>query len=158
MTQTYLTEEELHKIRTLVGAGLNVPPSLVEHLLAERDEWIARANAPEVEVTHSGSSKRVEAQERPVPAHRSGAKNVAAPHLQNAFIGEARASMGQPTKAQAEDLVGQMVVLHFNVDWSPATGKLTEVIDAAGGPYLLLDDYRERAYPLNAIQSIEVIS
>jgi hypothetical protein len=114
---------------------------------------------PEVEVTSSRSPVHVEAAERPLTARRSGAKNVSAPHLQNAFIGEARASMGQPTVEDAQALLGRKVTLIFNVDWEPATGMLTEVVThpAAGGAHLLLDNYRERTYPLNSIQEIRVV-
>ena len=118
---------------------------------------------PDVEVTYdepqptlAGSLVHVEAPERPLERRRSGAKNVSAPEYQNAFISEARASMGQPSRQDAEALIGHVVKLTFNVDWSPVTGVLTHVKDQHGGsPYLLLDDYRERAYPLNAIQRVE---
>jgi len=129
---------------------------------------------PEVEVTYdevqaeeatllppkvfasSSSLLHVEDPERPLEGRRSGAKNVSDRVYQNAFIDEARSVMGQPSREDAEALIGHVVKLTFNVDWSPATGVLTHVKDQHGGaPYLLLDDYRERAYPLNAIQRIE---
>jgi hypothetical protein len=116
---------------------------------------------PEVEVTYDRSPIHVVASERPPEARRSGAKNLSDPIYQNAFISEARASMGQPSIEDAKALLGQEVTLTFNVDWRPATGRLTDVVDhpaTGGAPYLILDDYRERAYPLNAIQNIEVIS
>jgi len=131
--------------------------------------WRAYQNTveevPDVEVTYdepqptlAGSLVHVEAPERPLERRRSGAKNVSAPEYQNAFISEARASMGQPSRQDAEALIGHVVKLTFNVDWSPVEGVLTHVKDQHGGsPYLLLDDYRERAYPLNAIQRIEAV-
>jgi hypothetical protein len=91
---------------------------------------------------------------------RSGAKNVSSPHLQAAFIDEARHAMGQPTVEDAQALVGKQIKIVFNVDWTPATGELTEVVthpSAGSGPYLILDGYRERIYPLNSIQSIDVV-
>lgn len=109
----------------------------------------------EVEVTYDRSPLPVEAPERPVERRRSGAKNVSDPIYQNAFIEESRAAMGQPSKQDAEALLGHTVTLSFNVDWKPVTGVLTDVVDhPAGAPYLLLDNYRERSYPLNAIQQI----
>jgi hypothetical protein len=68
--------------------------------------------------------------------------------------------MGQPDVEQAKALVGKEVRLVFNVDWTPATGRLTEVVThpSAANPHLILDDYRERIYPLNSIQSIEEVS
>jgi hypothetical protein len=111
---------------------------------------------PQVEVTSSRSPVHVEIPGRPPAARRSGAKNVSDPMYQNAFIGAARAAMGQPSVQDAQALVGYTVTLSFNVDWHPATGVLTEVMDhpAAGAPYLILDNYRERIYPLNSIQEI----
>jgi len=121
------------------------------------DELESKLEATEVEVTYDRSLVHVEASERPPEARRSGAKNVSDPIYQNAFISEARAVMGQPGVEQAKALLGQEVTLVFNVDWHPATGILTEVVDhpaTGGAPYLLLDNYRERAYPLNSIQEI----
>jgi hypothetical protein len=111
---------------------------------------------PEVEVTYDRSLVHVEAPERPLEARRSGAKNLSDPLYQNAFISEARRSMGQPSVEDAQALLGETVTLIFNVDWRPATGKLTDVTThpAGGGPSLILDGYRERIYPLNAIQEI----
>lgn len=65
--------------------------------------------------------------------------------------------MGQPSYEDALALLGQYVKLTFNVDWRPAKGVLTDVVENAGKTHLLLDNYRERVYPLNAIQSIEVL-
>jgi hypothetical protein len=109
---------------------------------------------PEVEVTYDRSPVPVDALERHPAARRSGAKNVSAPEYQNAFISEARRSMGQPTKQDAEALLGERVTLVFNVDWRDATGVLTEVKETATTTYLYLDNYRERTYPLNSIQEI----
>ena len=126
---------------------------------------------PEVEVTESSlrnaygdvgstyerSSLPVVSPERPPEGRRSGAKNVSDQRYQTAFISEARASMGQPSYEDALSLLGQYVKLTFNVDWRPAKGVLTDVVENAGKTHLLLDNYRERVYPLNAIQSIEVL-
>ena len=113
----------------------------------------------EVEVTYDTSMVHVASPESPLGARRSGAKNLSDPIYQNAFISEARASMGQPGIEDARALLGKYVKLTFNVDWQPAKGVLTDVVvkDSAP-PYLLLDNYRERAYPLNAIQAIEVLA
>lgn len=128
---------------------------------------------PEVEVTESslrnaygdvgqpvptsqGSSSLVAASENPLNRRRSPAKNRSEPRYQKAFIEEARANMGHPSREQVEALIGHYVKLTFNVDWQPAKGVLTHVKDQHGGsPYLLLDDYRERAYPLYTIERIE---
>lgn len=111
--------------------------------------------APEVEVTYDRSPLPVEVPETLLERRRSGAKNVSAPEYQNAFISEARASMGQPSRQDAEALLGYTVTLSFNVDWPPVTGVLTDVTGhPAGAPQLILDNYRERVYPLNAIQQI----
>lgn len=132
---------------------------------------------PEVEVTesafraaHEDAGERsplpVEAPEAPLAARRSAAKNVSAPEYQNAFISEARHSMGQPTREDAEALLGRYVVLTFNAEMrggiTQARGHLTSVIDhpASGGysPYLILDDDKKLTYPLIAVQSIALVS
>jgi len=113
-------------------------------------------DVPDVEVTYEGSPLPVEAPERPPEARRSGAKNVSAPEYQNAFISEARRSMGQPSYEDAVALLGKFVKLTFNIDWRPAMGVLTQVNQQEPEPsYLLLDNYLERRYPLNAIQEIK---
>lgn len=109
---------------------------------------------PQVEVTDSRSLVPVQAPQTPVNRRRSAAKNISDPHLQSAFISEARAVMGQPTLDDAKALVGYTVTLSFNVDWPPVTGTLTEVVSHPSSPHLILDNYRERVYPLNAIQQI----
>lgn len=133
-------------------------------------------DVPEVEVTessfraaHEDAGERsplpVESPEMPVAARRSAAKNVSAPEYQNAFISEARHSMGQPTKEDAEALLGRYVVLTFNAEMrggiTQARGHLTQVIDhpASGGysPYLILDDDKKLTFALIAIQSIAVV-
>jgi hypothetical protein len=90
---------------------------------------------------------------------RSGARNVSDAKLQAAFIDEARHAMGQPGLKDVEELLGQRVLLVFNVDWPAVEGVLTDVVThpSAGTPNLILDGYRERVYPLNAIQRIEVL-
>ena len=127
---------------------------------------------PEVEVTESAlrnaygdvgatstmSPVHVDAPERPLERRRSGAKNVSAPEYQKAFIEESRAVMGQPSVEDAEALVGKYVKLTFNIDWHPVEGVLTQVNQQEPQPpYLLLDNYRERRYPLYTIQSIQVV-
>jgi hypothetical protein len=110
-------------------------------------------DVPDVEVTYDRSRLPVLSPERPVAARRSGAKNVSDPKYQNAFISEARLHSGQPTRADCEALLGQEVTLVFNIDWHDATGVLTEIRETVT-TYLILDGYRERLYPLNAIQEI----
>ena len=126
----------------------------LKQALMEKDE-----DVPEVEVT-TDKPVPISVVGGTTPVRRSGAKNVSSPHLQAAFIDEARHAMGQPTVEDAQALMGKQVKIVFNVDWTPATGKLTDVVthpSAGSGPYLILDDYRERIYPLNAIQSIDVV-
>ena len=66
--------------------------------------------------------------------------------------------MGQPSVEDAEALVGKYVKLTFNIDWHPVEGVLTQVNQQEPQPpYLLLDNYRERRYPLYTIQSIQVV-
>jgi len=109
-------------------------------------------------VTQTESPVYVEASERPLERRRSGAKNVSAPEYQKAFIEESRAVMGQPSVEDAEALVGKYVKLTFNIDWHPVEGVLTQVNQQEPQPpYLLLDNYRERRYPLYTIQSIQVV-
>lgn len=116
---------------------------------------------PEVEVTASARSlMHVEAAERHPAARRSAAKNVSAPHLQNAFIDEARHSMGQPTLDDAQALIGRKVKLVFNAErpsgMTGATGMLTDVVQPAVGPaYVMLDNDTNLMFPLNSLQSIE---
>jgi hypothetical protein len=136
-------------------------------------------DVPEVEVTesafraaHEDAGERsplpVESPQTPVAARRSGAKNVSAPEYQNAFISEARHSMGQPDVQDAEALLGYVVVLIFNAETprqgstgplTQARGVLTRVMDhPSGGPtnsvYLMLDDDKDAVYPLNSVQEI----
>jgi len=115
---------------------------------------VEEEEVPEVEVTSSRSLVHVEAPESPLERRRSGAKNLSDPIYQNAFISEARASMGQPSVQSAQALLGKYVQLTFNVDWRPAKGVLTDVVEDKT-PYLFLDNYHERQYPLYAIQTIE---
>jgi hypothetical protein len=96
------------------------------------------------------------------PERRPEVKNMASPHLQSAFIDEARVAMGAPSKADAEACLGKYVVVEFN-DQKPAMrGHLTRVIDhpANGGSsvYVMLDEDKQLMYPLNSIQSIKVVS
>lgn len=117
---------------------------------------------PEVEVTDDRTQDRslvhVEAPESPLPARRSGAKNVSDPKYQAAFVDEARHSMGQPSKADAEACLGKFVVIEFNDDKPAVRGILTQIIDhpASGlySPYLMLDDDKKFSFALNSIQSI----
>jgi uncharacterized protein (DUF1778 family) len=114
--------------------------------------------APEVEVTstHVTHADVMEALGKPLERRRSGAKNVSDPHLQNAFISEARHSMGQPSLEIASALVGQEVTLTFNVDWEPVTGILSTVMQPSHGPaYVMLDNDTKPMYPLNSIQEIK---
>lgn len=121
-------------------------------------------DVPEVEVTdtHDRSSMHVEATQTPVAGRRSAAKNISAPEYQTAFVDEARHSMGQPSKADAEALVDQMVIIEFNDDTSPVQGLLQAV---TGHPtqrtYLLVVKVvadppppGSMFYPLNSVQSI----
>jgi hypothetical protein len=135
-----------------------------EESMAKKEE----EDVPEVEVTESAfraahedvgetyerSPMPVDALERHPAARRSGAKNLSDPIYQNAFITEARAAMGQPDVQAAQALLGKYVRLTFNVDWRPAQGVLTKVVDDKA-PYLMLDNYHERQYPLYAIEKIE---
>jgi hypothetical protein len=117
---------------------------------------LIREEVPDVEVTSRGSSELVSALESPVERRRSGAKNVSSQHLQNAFIDEARHSMGQPSLEMAQALIGQRVTLTFNVDREPITGYLTNVTQPSHGPaYVMLDNDTKLMYPLNSIQEIK---
>lgn len=109
---------------------------------------------PEVEVTSSRSLSLVE---RPPERRRSAAKNQSAPHLQTAFMDEARASMGQPSAYAAMELLDKRVRLTFNVDKPPVEGVLTSVINhPSNAPaYLVLDNNSHLMYPLNSVQAIE---
>jgi hypothetical protein len=109
-----------------------------------------------VEVTHDLS---LVPSETPLTARRSGARNVAPPHLQTEFISAARLSMGQPEQDDVTPLIGRNVVLVFNDDHPQVQGVLTRVVNhPSGGPggpiYLILDEERNRMYPLNAVQEI----
>jgi hypothetical protein len=133
--------------------------------LAEDDEVMERVleayhhtveEVPEVEVSASSrSSMHVESSVMPPEGRRSGAKNVAAPEYQDAFISEARASMGQPSVEAAERLLGQRVTLVFNDDRAPVTGILTQVVNHLAA-YLVLDDNKGQTYPLNGVQEIRL--
>jgi hypothetical protein len=116
---------------------------------------------PDVEVTTSQGSSRssslVAATVRPPEGRRGPAKNRSEPRYQKAFIEEARGHMGAPDVASAQRYLGKYVKLTFNVDWHPAKGVLTGISDD-DPPYLLLDDYHERRYPLYTIQSIEELA
>lgn len=128
--------------------------SLMDYL--KEEGWEITEIAPEVEVTSSRSSVHVAVPETPVAARRSGAKNVSDPHLQTAFISEARRSMGQPSLEDAWALVDKRVTLVFNVDKAPVTGVLTNVTQPSAGPgYVMLDNETNLMYPLNSIQQIK---
>lgn len=89
------------------------------------------------------------------PMRRSGAKNVSSPHLQNAFIDEARFAMGQPSQATVESLVGKWVRLVFNFEHDPVVGRLTEIIRHPASTYVVLDDDQNLMFPVHSLQSIE---
>jgi hypothetical protein len=150
-------EGRIDYLRQQIGHHQNQIRILQEEL--DELEGRQEEDAPEVEVTDTRSqavpvgSMVPEVQERPPAVRRSGAKNVSAPEYQTAFISEARRHMGQPLKEDALALLGQRVELIFNVNWLPAKGVLTMVCDE-DPPYLLLDNYHERRYPLYAIQEI----
>jgi hypothetical protein len=121
---------------------------------------LIREEVPDVEVTSRGSSELVSSPERPVEARRSGAKNVSSQHLQDAFISEARHSMGQPSLEVCQALVGQKVTLVFNAErpsgMTGATGILTDVVQPSIGPaYVMLDNDTNLMFPLNSIQEIK---
>ena len=98
------------------------------------------------------------------PVRRSGASNLAPAHLQDEFIGAARAAMGQPDAYDITKFLHKFVKLTFNGgDREPVAGVLLWLIDhpATGhkSTYLVLDhggDDAER-YALNSIQSIEEV-
>ena len=155
-TKRYGTPLQAHNGRNALLDAYEEALDLAVYL---KQALIEQDDVPEVEVT---TDKPVPISEVPVSPmqRRSGAKNVSSPHLQAAFIDEARHAMGQPTVEDAQALVGKQIKIVFNVDWTPATGELTEVVthpSAGSGPYLILDGYRERIYPLNSIQSIDVV-
>jgi hypothetical protein len=94
------------------------------------------------------------------PQRRPEVKNIASPHLQAAFVDEARVAMGAPSKADAEACMGRYVEIVFNTDEPAVRGHLTRVIDHpsnGGGVYVMLDEDKKMTYPLNAIQSIKVV-
>jgi hypothetical protein len=111
---------------------------------------------PDVEVTSTRSPVHVETTERPPQARRSGAKNLSDPIYQNAFISEARSSLGQPSAADAHNLIGARVTLVF-IAKPPVTGILTRVVNhpTSAPTYLVLDDREEIRYSLNSIQEIK---
>jgi hypothetical protein len=111
---------------------------------------------PEVEVTADVRSlMHVEAAERPPAARRSAAKNVSSPHLQNAFIDEARHSMGQPSLEDCHRLLDAFVEIDFNDDKPSVRGVVTLVTQPSVGPaYVMLDNDTKLMYPLNSIQAI----
>jgi phospholipase C len=112
-------------------------------------------DVPEVEVS---TALQTTTPQTPVsPVRRSGAKNVSSPHLQSAFINEARASMGQPTVAEVRAMLNYEITMIFNVDLPPRSGFLTDVIEhpSSGPAYLVLDHEDTVLYPLNSIQTIE---
>jgi hypothetical protein len=117
-----------------------------ERRLAEEEEEVE-----EVEVTTKEATVAVP----PKLMRRSGAKNVSSPHLQAAFIDEARFSMGQPSRNNVQALVGKRVRLVFNDDHPPMTGVLTDLIHHPTKPLVVLDDDDRLIYPLNSIQAIE---
>jgi|SRR5215469_438494 len=120
-------------------------------------------DVPEVEVTYdepqstlAGSLLHVDPSERPPEGRRSGAKNVSEPRYQNAFISEARRSMGQPGVKDAEALLGRTVTLVFNYEHQDETGLLTRVLGhpAGGRDYVILDEDKGRQFALDTIQEI----
>jgi hypothetical protein len=133
----------------------------IRHAAEEIEELIgtmADDEVPEVEVTSSRSLVHVAAPERPSERRRSGAKNVSDPHLQNAFISEARASMGQPSLEDCWALVDCFVEIDFNDDQPSVRGILTLVTQPSHGPaYVMLDNDTTLMYPLNSIQAIRKV-
>lgn len=95
----------------------------------------------------------------PVSGHKpeiARAIHPAAMRYQTAFADEAHRAMGGPSLEEVTKLLEQEVIITFNVAWHPARGKLTRVVSPADSPpYLLLDHYHERQYPLYAIEKIE---
>lgn len=122
-----------------------------ERRLSEEEEEEDK-DKDEVEVT---SDLEIAVSQGLQQMRRSGAKNVSSPHLQNAFIDEARFAMGQPSQSTVSALVTKRVRLVFNVDKAPVTGTLTAVVNHPTSTYLVLDDDQNLMYPLNSIQSIE---
>ena len=115
-------------------------------------------DVPEVEVTSDRSHNLVVPPQSPPAARRSGAKNISDPHLQEAFISEARTSMGQPTEEDCRELLDRTVTLTLNASVAPVTGVLTRVIHhpSSGVVYLVLDDNGDEMYTLNSVQAIKV--
>lgn len=68
--------------------------------------------------------------------------------------------MGQPSLKDAETFLGEVVVLTFNVDMTPRTGVLSDVVEHPANPngpvYLILNDDTSSPFPLNSIQSIKL--
>lgn len=148
-----LTADQIHEaVRVLKSMGYAVTKD--GRLYSLPDEEV-----PEVEVTSSLSTGLVPLPERGLERRRSGATNVSAPHLQSAFIDEARVSMGQPSNRDCMSLLGKQVRIIFNVDKAPIVGELTRVINhPANSPtYLIIDHEEHLLYPLNSIQSIEAV-
>lgn len=157
-------EVEVADLNDLEGILKALPGGIADRMTIEP----LQEEVPEVEVTPSSlraahgdagqtyvtSIVPVAGFQGPLEGRRSGAKNVSDPIYQNAFISEARRSMGQPDVAAAQALIGRYVKLTFNIDWHPAKGVLTDVVEDKA-PYLMLDNYHERHYPLYAIQTIE---
>jgi hypothetical protein len=128
--------------------------ALGQTLLRELEKGV-----PEVEVTSTRSPVPVESLERHPTARRSGAKNVSDPKYQEAFISEARHSMGQPSLEEASALVGRKVTVVFNDDTPSVRGILSTVMQPSHGPaYVMLDNDTKMMYPLNSIQEIKEVS
>ena len=94
------------------------------------------------------------------PVRRSGFVNTAPPHLQSIFINAARAAMGQPDEDEAAWCLGKLVKITFNFERESITGTVTRIIrhpSSEGVTYLVLDHEEKVRYPLNSIQSIELV-
>ena len=92
---------------------------------------------------------------------RSGATNVAPPHLQSIFVDAARAAMGQPMDDDAAWCLDKLVTITFNGERAPITGVLTNIIHhpttAPAATYLVLDHDEQHRIHLSTVQSIELV-
>jgi len=135
------------------GEAAAVARLICDHVLEEFERMLDEDDEDEVEVTTDLEQVRVVA---PKVMRRSGAKNVvSSPHLQSAFIDEARSVMGQPTDSDVLAMITKRVRLVFNFEQEPVVGTVTEIVYHPASTYIVLDNDHHTMYPVNSLQSIE---